>query len=137
MKKTLLTIAMFSACVMFSCKKESDGVTTVTTVSSTSNIQAPSGFTWESSRNLNFTINVTDSRFPKIASVISIYDADPNNGGNLLTKGSATTLVSFKTKLYLSDQITKVFIVKTSPDNTNLIQAVQVGTADVIVAIGI
>lgn len=138
MKKTLLiTIAMFSACVMVSCKKASDGVTTVTTTSSTNNIQAPPGFTWENSRSLNITINVTDSRFPKFASVISIYDADPNNGGVLMTKGSALSASAFISKLYISNQISVIYIVKTSFDNTNTIKKVQIGTADVATSIGI
>jgi len=137
MKKTLLVIAVLSACAISSCKKESSPTTTTVTSVSTLNIKAPTGFTWENSRNINFTVNVTDTRFPAIASVISVYNADPNNGGTLLTKGSATTTSPFKTKIYLSDEITQVYIVKTSPDNTNIIQKVQVGTADVTVQIGI
>ena len=137
MKKNLLLYTILSIFVMASCKKSSDAVTPVIVPTTTANIKAPAGFTWETSRNLNFTISVTDTSFPKLASVISIYDADPNNGGLLLTKGAALSATSFKSTLYISNQITEVYIVKTSPNNTNIIQKVTIGTANVIAAIGI
>jgi hypothetical protein len=137
MKKTLFTIAVLFACAMVSCKKGTEEAKATASVKTTNDIKVPTGFTWESSRNLNFTINVTDTRFPTKASVISIYNADPNNGGILLIKGAAINATSFKSKLYISNQITEVYIVKTSPDNNNTIQKVQVGTADVVASIGI
>ncbi|RKR81628.1 hypothetical protein BDD43_1778 [Mucilaginibacter gracilis] len=137
MKKILVTIAMLSALAMVSCKKGTEGATPAASVTSTSEIKAPTGFTWESSRNISFTINITDTRFPATASLVSIYDADPNNGGNLLAKGAATTTSPFNSKLYISNQILAVYIVKTSPDNTNIIQKVQIGTTNVTASIGI
>lgn len=136
MKKNQISIAMLCACAMVSCKKASEVVTSTATVTTTSQIKAPTGFTWQNSRSINFTINVTDTRFPKISSVISLYDADPNNGGNLLVKGAALNASSFKSSVYISNQITLVYLVKTSPDITNTIQKISIGTADVTANIG-
>ncbi|WP_183573424.1 hypothetical protein HDF18_07395 [Mucilaginibacter sp. X5P1] len=66
-----------------------------------------------------------------------IYGGDPAIGANLLAKGSATTIASFKSTIYTSNQISQVYIVKTSPDNSKTMQKVQVSAADITASIGI
>lgn len=130
-------MAMLCACALISCKKEQNEITPIAITTATSTVAAPTGFTWENSRNVNFTITITDTRFPAAASMISIYDADPNNGGNLIAKGAATATAPFKSTLYISNQITQVYVVKTAPDNTNLIQKVQTSAINIAVSIGV
>ena len=50
-------------------------------------IKVPDGFLWESSRDVAVSVSVQDSRYGNATHVISIYDGDPFNGGNVLSKG--------------------------------------------------
>lgn len=93
----------------------------------------PLGFTWQNSRNINFSINVSDIRFGNSMFIISIYDKDPATGGKLLSKGSATNKSGFSSKIFLSKQISSVYIVKTSGDNSTATSIVPVGFSDVSV----
>jgi len=69
--------------------------------------------------------------------LISIYDGDPTTGANLLAKGSASMSTSFKSKVYTSNQINQVYIVKTSPDNSKTTQVLPIGSDNIITSIGI
>lgn len=136
MKKILPFVALLLAMSVVSCKSTKD-VVPVVLMNSTSNIVVPSGFTRQTSRTLNFTISLTDTRFQNLIQVIAVYDGDPAAGGNLLAKGSATVSAPFQTKLYIAYQIKQVYIVKTAPDNTKVTQKLSISTADVITSIGV
>jgi hypothetical protein len=136
MNKKLLIITLLMTFAMVSCKKSTKQDTLASNVTATTQIKAPLNFTWQNSRNINFTVNVTDTRFQSSLYMVSIYDGDPTAGGNLLAKGSATTTDAFKSKIYLSAQIIKVYIVKTSPDNSKTTLIVQVGATDIVASIG-
>lgn len=130
MKKELLIIVLFASFIAVSCNKPtSDALNPAVT---TNGIKTPTGFKWENSRTINFTITVTDARFQGMAYLISIYDSN----GSLLSKGSATTSTNYKSKVYISNQSALVYIIKTSPDNSKVMQKVAIGTADVAISIG-
>lgn len=130
MKKQLFIITLLASFIMISCKKSSSDVLNPAVTSN--GIKVPTGFTWQNSRNINFTVTVTDTRFQSMAHSISIFDGS----GNLLSKGSATTSSTFKSKVYISNQTLMVYVIKTSPDNSKVIQKVTIGTADVATSIG-
>jgi len=134
MKKKLLAIYLLAALSVVSCKKDNRHNLSVPVT--TNIIKPPSGFKWESSRNIIFTVSITDSRFQSSMYLVAIYDGDPVAGGTLLSKGSATVLSAFMSKIYLSKQINQVYIVKTAPDGSKVTQKTQVGTADVTTSIG-
>ncbi|MGF7038414.1 hypothetical protein [Mucilaginibacter lappiensis] len=134
MKKKLLTIALFAAFLVVACKKDKKHNLPVPVA--TNSIKAPTGFKWENSRNIIFTVNITDSRFQSSMYLVAIYDGDPIAGGKLLSKGSATTLSAFSSKIYLSKQVNQVYIVKTAPDGSKVTQKTQVGMADITASIG-
>ncbi len=136
MKINLLMVMSLSLLFANSCKKESvNPIPNV--INATNDIKSPSGFTWESSRNINFTVTLTDTRFQDLMHVISIYDGDPNAGGNLLLKGSTSIKTAFKGKVYLSKLVLQVYIVKNSPDNSKVTQIIQVGATDISTSIGL
>ncbi len=110
---------------LFSCKKiEQD-----TEASGNMNkLVIPDGFTWENSRDVNFEIRITDTRFQTAVHVVSIYDGDPGQGGKLLSKGSASITDPFSTLIYLTNLIKEVYVEKTAPDGTSTIQKVTVGS---------
>jgi len=135
MKNRILFLTILIAFSIISCKTSREAP--VVPGKSTNNIKVPADFTWQNSRNVNFTVEVTDTSFQTAIFMIAIYDNDPANGGNLLAKGSATTIIPFKSKIYTSNQITEVYITKTSPDNSKTIQKVQVSKTDITTSIGI
>lgn len=96
------------------------------TVGSLSDLKVPAGFAWESSRDVNFEIKITDSRFKDQIYVVSIYDADPAQNGRVLAKGAASMSAPFLSKVYVANTIAEVFVEKIAPDNTKTIQKVAV-----------
>jgi hypothetical protein len=135
MKNILLSLTVLVVLAASSCKTSKD-VAPVLNGKTTFTIKVPAGFTWQNSRNLNFTVNLTDTRFASSVFLISIFDRNPALGGHLLAKGSATTKAPFTSKVFTSDQVTEVYIIKTAPDNSQATQTIQVGTAAVITSIG-
>lgn len=89
-------------------------------------ISIPEGFNWENSREVSFTIGVSDARFEEAIHVISIYDADPLAGGSLIARGAASLINSFNVKLALRTSLNAVYIVKTAPDGTSVTEKVEV-----------
>jgi hypothetical protein len=136
MIKKLLLFAVISAFCFTSCKKNSTLNPPKEETSSTGDLVVPTGFNWESSRNINFIVSIYDAKFQGVIHVVSIYNGDPLNGGVLITKGSATTIAAFRCKLYLSNQIKEVYLVSTSPDNTKVTKKVTVGADDIDVLLG-
>lgn len=125
MKKILTLIYFLSVLILAACQKEA--TTDDTEVASSMNdLKIPTGFTWESSKDIYFDINITDTRFGNAVHVVSIYDADPALNGKLLSKGSATTSTPFSTKIYLPNTVKEVFIVKTAPNGTKITQKVVI-----------
>lgn len=135
MKRKLLIVPVLAATVAFSCKKDATPVVPPKVVKATADIVVPAGFTWQSSRNVNFTVNITDAAFPALVHTISIYDGDPGDSGNLLSKGSATVSAAYQSKIYLSNQIADVYVTAAFPDGSKITQKVPVGKGDVSVTI--
>jgi LruC domain-containing protein len=137
MKKTLLITALFGLFAVVSCKKDAK-TPAVTTPSgpSLNSVTVPTGFLWQNSRYVTVTVSSTDSRFAGAIHKVSIYNGDPNNGGQLISQGSATLTNAFSSKLFLSAQITQLYVVKTAPDLSTITQTVPVGNSDVSLSIG-
>ncbi|WP_457289536.1 LruC domain-containing protein [Pedobacter sp. UYP24] len=96
-----------SSVVLVSCKKNAIQPDPIKAVKATTDIKVPTGFTWENSRNINFTIGVKSINLLDAIHVVSIYNEAT---GKLLTKGSATLIAPFKAKVYLSNLITSIYI---------------------------
>ena len=135
MKKKLLALSLITIVLMAACKKQADQ-TAATTVLSTTDIKVPTGFTWESYRNITFTVTLIDALFPTKAHVVSIYDGSPANGGNLLAKGTATVATAFKSKVYLSNQVVNIYVATTFQDGSRILQKVPVNKSDVEISVG-
>lgn len=134
MRKLGLALALLSIAVLPACKKKSQDVTPV--VNNISEIKVPAGFNWESSHNVAFKAEITDSRFGAALHVISVYDGDPYSGGNIIAKGTASTSAAYTNQLYLSNQLKEVYVVKTSPDNSSIVSKVNVSGATADVSFG-
>ena len=135
MIKRLLIITAIGSMTLLSCKKELVDAT-MEPAKATSGITAPTGFKWENSRNLTLSIGTTENKFPGKLYVVAIYVSDPASGGKLLTKGSLTSTAKFKSKVYLSNQITELYIIFMAPDKTITTRKIQAGTADLDINMG-
>lgn len=135
MRNNLLAAALIGTFALASCQK-TESLSRKTNALGTNAITPPTGFTWENSRNIKFTVSITDRQYGSSMFMVTIYDADPAAGGKVLAKGSATMSSSFVSEVYLSKQITSVYIVKTAPDNSSVTTKMVVGNADVTVSIG-
>ncbi len=105
-------------------------------VTSINELKAPANFNWQMSREVTFNVSVSDPKFQDAIHMISIYDADPLTGGNLLSRGSANLNTSFVTKLNLTNTIKQVFIRKTAPDNSKLDQIIDVNSTNISIDLG-
>lgn len=135
MKQKLQIFALLCMTCLASCQKRilfKENKARVTNA-----LIVPIGFKWENSRNINFSVSVTDTRFGKARNRILIYDGDPNAGGHLLLNGYATNKAAYSGKIYLSNLVSTVYIVKTAVDNTSVTSIVQVGNSDVNIKTGI
>ncbi|MXV16265.1 LruC domain-containing protein [Hufsiella ginkgonis] len=134
MKRIYAVLLVIAVVAFGSCKKNNGPE--IIEENSFNNLVVPTGFTWKMSREVQFNITLTDTRFNGMASVISIYNADPGTGGVLLSRGVAYANTPFKNKIDLADVITEVYVVKTAPDNSQYAIKVPVTSALVNVAMG-
>ena len=135
MRKIILVAALIGAAILPGCKKSAQNNATQD-IKSVNDIKIPTGFSWENSHNVAFTVSVTDTRFGNALHGISIYDGDPNNGGNLLSSGSASTNKAYTNTLYIPNTLTNVYVVKTSPDNSRITYTSNVAGATAAVSFG-
>lgn len=119
--------------IAFSCRKNENGVITETNLET---LTVPEGFTWENSREVSFSIGISDTRFGQAIHYVSIYNGDPANGGELISGGAATLVSPFNTKLALASVITEVYIVKKAPDGSAVSEKVAVNSTDMFLTIG-
>ncbi len=142
MKKVQIILGIAATLFLASCQRKVEIITGGTTptikenVNNMNELVVPVGFTWENSHDVNFNIGITDTRFQEAVHVISIYDANPVAGGNLIARGSATVSNAFTAKLYMAKTITSVYIVKTSPDNSEIWEQATITGANVNVQLG-
>ncbi|WP_353139031.1 LruC domain-containing protein, partial [Pseudopedobacter sp.] len=125
---SILAIAFFAA-----CKK--DDVPVSDTGKSLSEVNISAQFDWKTTREVNFSFGVSDSRFSNKKHVITVYNGDPNKGGQIILKGSATQIEPYNTKIALPITMTQVYVVKTAPDGSAVSGPVNITSASVSVAI--
>lgn len=131
-KFLLLAVCIFSLAAT-SCKKDAE---TSGGGERAEELVIPAAFDWGTSRDVNFSVSITDARFENRLHIISIYAGDPAKGGALLSKGSATLTNAFNTRVYLPNPLKEVYIEKTAPDGSSITNAVEVTSTNVSLSIG-
>ena len=137
MKIQFFTTAIICTTLITSCNKEDKLILIQKPVKLSSEIIAPTGFTWENSRNINFTINISNIRFQNNIHVITIYNGDPKTGGMQITKGSATTTEAFKCKIYLPNHFLDVYVVGVFPNGSVVTKKIIITKPDLSITLGI
>lgn len=135
MKQKIQLLALISLIGLASCQRLE--LSKKRTSLSTSALIVPVGFKWENSRTINFKVSVTDARFGQANNRILIYDGDPASGGTLLLKGFANNKTAYEGNIYLSNDISSVYIVKTAANNIATTTIVPVYNSDVEISMGI
>ena len=132
MNKKLLSFLIGLAILGSSCKKE--GIAT-NAESLTSDLIVPKSFAWQTVKDLNLSIGITDSRFGNKIHVISIYLADPSTGAEPISKGAATLVKPFNIPVSIPSTISEIYIVKTAPDGTSTTEKIPVTGTTMSIAI--
>lgn len=92
-------------------------------------IKVPTGFSWQTSREVSFSIKVADVRFNDLKHIISIYSSAPKIGVNPISKGAASVSSSFNTKISIATSLKELYIVRTSPDGSKTTEKVLLDTS--------
>ncbi|MEI7979106.1 MAG: hypothetical protein WCI53_09700, partial [Bacteroidota bacterium] len=137
--KTILSIAALGILLMGSCIKEvvKVGPKPINNkITSMNEMNAPIGFNWENSRDVNLTINTSDTRFQEAVQIVSVYDENPLAGGQLIARGVASVNAGFVSNINISNTIKRVFVSKVSPDGSEINKYIDLDSKNVTVALG-
>ncbi|ADY51937.1 hypothetical protein Pedsa_1371 [Pseudopedobacter saltans DSM 12145] len=93
-------------------------------------------FDWKTTRDVNFSISVSDDRFQNNSHVIAIYVGDPSKDGQLISKGAANLITPFNTKISLPVALQEVYVEKIDPTGERISGLVKVSAGKVSVAVG-
>ncbi|TDO24054.1 LruC domain-containing protein [Pedobacter duraquae] len=119
--------------LLAACKKDSsvDNAANQTVT----DLAVPTSFHWETSRDVSLSIGISDTRFQNKLHVVSVYLNDPINGGTPISKGSASLVSPFNTKISLPTTINEVYVVKTAPDGSSTTQKIALTSNNISVAL--
>jgi LruC domain-containing protein len=145
MKRKLLTLICGLAILTASCKKENSAID-MPVDSSIADLVVPASFTWQTARDVNFSVGISDTRFQNKQYVISVYLSDPGVSiGKVddkdvfpkpVAKGSASLVSPYNTKVSVPATVTEAFIVKVAPDGTSITQHVNLTSQLVTLSLG-
>eukprot|EP01118_Nematostelium_gracile_P007613 TRINITY_DN248_c0_g11_i1.p2 TRINITY_DN248_c0_g11~~TRINITY_DN248_c0_g11_i1.p2 ORF type:complete len:739 (-),score=70.45 TRINITY_DN248_c0_g11_i1:4616-6832(-) len=133
MSKKLLSLALGLALLSTSCKKDNTEKDAV--ISKITDLNVPESFKWQTTRDVSFTINVTDTRFQEKFHVVAIYLGDPTTGAAAVAKGSATISTPFIANISVPSTINEAFVVKTSPDGSEVTEKLEVNSIKLAVTL--
>ncbi|MDR6563582.1 MULTISPECIES: LruC domain-containing protein [unclassified Arcicella] len=127
MKKNILSLVLSLGVLTSSCI--SDIVIDDQAGKNINNLVVPTGFNWSTTKDITFSVSITDNRFNNALHVVAVYLADPSKGVVALSKGTASMAASFKTKIAVPAGVKEVYFVKTAPDGTKFTQKVALTTS--------
>ncbi|WP_448104330.1 LruC domain-containing protein [Pedobacter panaciterrae] len=136
MNKKLLILTLGLAILAASCSKDNtkkDPV--ITNPTKLTDLVIPAGFTWQSARDVNFSISITDTRFQNKIHVVAIYLADPVTKPIAIAKGSATLTNPFIATLSIPSTVNEAYVVKTSPDGSSVTEKLSLTSTKVSAAL--
>jgi len=126
MNKSVLLVAILGVTMWAGCKKSAQNTNTPADIKSMNDVKVPKGFSWQSTRSITISASITDQRFGNSIYLISVYDGDPNAGGNLLASGSATQTVPYVNTLIVPATATQLYVVKTAPDKSKINSTINI-----------
>jgi LruC domain-containing protein len=145
MNKNLLSFICGIAILASACKKDASGIDPITD-SNISDLVVPQTFSWQTARDVNFSIGISDTRFENRAFVIAVYLSDPavpvkGEDGNEhqpvpVAKGSASLVSPYNTKISVPATVNEAFIVKIAADGSSITQNVKLTSQMISLSLG-
>jgi LruC domain-containing protein len=135
MNKNLLSLICGLAMLTASCKKDGTVIAPVTD-SSIADLVVPKSFNWQTSRDVSFSIGISDTRFENRFYVIGLYLADPGTGAAAVSTGAASLVTPYNAKITVPADVNGVFVVKTAVDGSSITQYVAL-TSQTMVSISL
>lgn len=122
MNKKVLSLIFSLAVFTAACKK--DNTTAGVDKTDGTNLVVPGSFGWQTMKDVNLRIEISDKRFEDQMHVVGVYLADPSFGTQASSKGTATLTSPFNTRISIPTSINEVFLVVTSPDGVSTTKTV-------------
>lgn len=86
-------------------------------------MKVPVNFNYETTKNIEITVNVADQTFGDKNHLILIYNGNPDNGGSLITSGSANINMPFVAKFSLESYITEIYVARFNPNGERIVES--------------
>jgi hypothetical protein len=102
----------------------SDGTTL--SVSKMTDVKVPTGFKWETAKDIQVKLSTNDQRFGNALHKVEVYSANPAEGGVQLAAGSISTDKQFEAKILTATTIKQYFVVKTAPDGSKVMEKLAI-----------
>ena len=118
MNTKLRTLLFGSIALLAACKKD-NSVEVAAGNKALTELAVPASFNWQTSRDVSLSIGIDNISFDDKLHVVAVYLADPVNGALPISKGAASIIAPFNTKISVPTTINEVFVVKTSPDGVS------------------
>jgi len=109
----IFSLAVFTA----ACKKDNTPGGVAKTDGT--NLVVPASFGWQTMKDVNLRVEISDARFENQLHVVGVYLADPSFGTQPSSKGAATLSSAFNTRLSIPTSISEVYLVVTTPDGVS------------------
>jgi len=106
-----------------SCHKDKGSESSAKTMDQ---LNVPSGFNWETSRQVSLSVAVDLPSMVGTLSRIRVYDGNPNNSGKILIVGSAGYNFPFFTALRIPTALKQIYLELTSGDGSSQLTPVSV-----------
>ncbi len=125
MKNQLSKLALLPILILFftSCLKEPDYTSSDPVEKNMNNIEVSENFSWETSKNVSFILSAI-SKNPELSSKISIYNGNPEEGGDLIVNCGVTNETSFEYEIQVPSYLTTLYLSCDFPDGKSILDSV-------------
>ncbi|TSA27716.1 MAG: hypothetical protein D4R67_05580, partial [Bacteroidetes bacterium] len=134
MKTTLTNLGITLTVILITftgCKKSLDPLPSPEQkASSTSELKVPSGFDWKTTRTVTLNVSLNLPSYTNSYSRVTVYNADPFNGGTPIFSGSAGNQFPLVAKLSIPTALTQLWLQLS--ETSGFSQAVSVYVSDQI-----
>jgi len=130
MKTTLTTLGVTLAVILITftgCKKDFDPLPSpYQQASATSNLNVPAGFDWRTTRTVTLNVSLDLPAYFNQYSRVTIYNADPFNGGNAIFSGSVGNSFPMVAKLSIPTALSQLWLQLSAASGFSQVVAVNV-----------
>jgi LruC domain-containing protein len=112
--KVVLFIAAL-AIAFASCRKTTDNPNPGNETLSMNELVVPQDFNWETTKDVEINLGISGTKAYEAKSMVYVFSKNPNDGGKLLTSGSASPGSNFTTTLRLASFMDQVFLKMEGP----------------------